>query len=75
MSSSRSGSGARVRPAVGRRPPAQQLLAAAAHLRAAVGCAATRGDMSTVPGGGGDTETSDGGETIIETTDVIASVR
>ena len=75
MSSSRSGSGARVRPAVGRRPPAQ-LLAAAAHLRAAVGCAATRGgDMSTVPGGGGDTETSDGGETIIETTDVIASVR
>ena len=62
MSSSRSGSGARVRPAVGRRPPAQ-LLAAAAHLRAAVGCAATRvGDMSTVPGGGGDTETSDGGE-------------
>ena len=74
MSSSRSGSGARVRPAVGRRPPAQ-LLAAAAHLRAAVGCAATRGDMSTVPGGGGDTDTSDGGETIIETTDVIASVR
>ena len=35
----------------------------------------TGGDMSTVPGGGGDTETSDGRETIIETTDVIASVR
>ena len=69
--SSRSGAG--VRPAVGRRLPAQ-LLAAAAHLRAAVGCAATRGG-TCLQSPAAETRRHRMVETIMETTLVIASVR